>query len=365
MQIGNFIHALEQWAPPSLQENYDNSGLITGNHSWECKGILICLDATEEVINEARSHGCNLVIAHHPIIFKGLKKITGKTYVERAVIAAIKYDIAIYALHTNLDNIINGVNTTMAQKLGLINCTILHSKPAQLKKLFTFVPGEHAETVRQGIFDAGGGHIGNYSETSFNTSGTGTFKAGENAHPFVGAIGTRHDEPEIKVEVIFPAWLEWNILKALKQAHPYEEVAYDIVSLDNELQSVGSGILGELTGAVAETDFLQILKEKFGLKLIRHTSFTGKAIQKVAVCGGSGSFLTAKALSAGADAYVTADIKYHEFFDAEGKMLLADIGHWESEQFTIDLIHDFLKEKFPTFAVLKTGVKTNPVEYFS
>ncbi|MBX9784045.1 MAG: Nif3-like dinuclear metal center hexameric protein [Chitinophagaceae bacterium] len=364
MQIGNFIHTLEQWAPPSLQESYDNSGLLTGNLSLECKGILISLDATEEVINEARSRGCNLVIAHHPIIFKGLKKITGKTYVERAIIAAIKYDIAVYALHTNLDNIISGVNAAMAQKLGLTNCSILLSKPNQLKKLFTFAPQEHAETVRKALFAAGAGYIGNYSETSFNTPGTGTFKAGENATPFVGAVGQRHEEPEVKIEVIFPAWAQWGIVKALKEAHPYEEVAYDIVSIDNDLQSVGSGMMGELSEAVHETAFLHLLKEKFGLKLIRHTPLTGKMIQRVALCGGSGSFLTARALSAGADAYVTADVKYHEFFDAEGKMLLADIGHWESEQFTIDLIHDFLKEKFPTFAVLKTGVKTNPVEYF-
>jgi dinuclear metal center YbgI/SA1388 family protein len=364
MQISHFIEVLEKWAHPSLQETYDNSGLLTGNGGWQCKGVLVCLDATEEVINEALSRGCNLVIAHHPIIFKGLKRITGKTYIERAVITAIKNDIAIYAFHTNLDNVLNGVNTKMAERLGLINCRVLLPKPSQLKKLFTFVPGQYAEAVRSAIFEAGAGHIGNYSETSFNAEGTGTFKAGEGANPFVGNLGERHTEPEIKIEIIFPSWLENHVITALKTSHPYEEVAYDIVSLDNDLQTVGSGLIGELATEMNSAGFLELLKQQFRLKVIRHTAVPYKNIKKVALCGGAGSFLTARALGAGVDAFVTADVKYHEFFDAEGRMLLADIGHWESEQFTIELIHDFLKEKFPTFAVLKTGVKTNPVEYF-
>ena len=364
MQISHFISALEQWAHPSLQETYDNSGLLTGNSSWNCKGVLVSLDATEAVINEAVSRGCNLVIAHHPIIFKGLKRITGKTYIERAVITAIKHDIAIYAFHTNLDNVVSGVNAKMAQRLGLQNCRVLLPKPSQLKKLFTFAPVQHAEVVRSAIFEAGAGNIGNYSETSFNSEGTCTFKAGDGANPFVGNLGERHAEPEVKIETVFPAWLENHVIAALKSSHPYEEVAYDIVSLDNDLQTVGSGLIGELPEEITGADFLEMLKQQFGLKVIRHTVIPENGIKKVAVCGGAGSFLTSTALGAGADAYVTADVKYHEFFDAEGRMLLADIGHWESEQFTIELIHDFLKEKFPTFAVLKTGVKTNPVAYF-
>ena len=365
MQIGHLISSLEQWAHPSLQETYDNSGLLTGNPSWNCKGVLISLDATEAVINEAVSRGCNLVITHHPILFKGLKSITGKTNIERAVIAAIKHDIAVYAFHTNLDNVISGVNSKMAQRLGLQNCRVLLPKLSQLKKLFTFAPVQHAEAVRSAIFEVGAGHIGKYTETSFNAEGTGTFKAGDGANPFVGNLGERHSEPETKIEIIFPSWLEHNVITALKSSHPYEEVAYDIVSLDNDLQTVGSGLMGELENEINGVDFLELLKLQFGLKVIRHTTIPEKRIKKVAVCGGAGSFLTTKALGAGADAFVTADVKYHEFFDAEGSMLFADIGHWESEQFTIDLIHDFLKEKFPTFAVLKTGVKTNPVEYFS
>lgn len=365
MQIANFIAALEQWAPPSLQEDYDNSGLITGNPQWNCKGILVCLDATEAVLAEAHSRGCNLVIAHHPIVFRGLKRITGRNYVERTIIEAIKKDIAIYAIHTNLDNVLNGVNSAMANKLGLVEQQILHTKKNQLKKLFTFVPQTDADQVRDAIFNAGAGHIGNYSETSFNTTGTGTFKPGNGAKPTIGSIGNREEVAELKIEVVFPAWLQNSIIRAMKEAHPYEEVAYDIVSLDNDLQQVGSGLLGNLPEPVSEDQFLQMLKKAFGLSVIRHTVLTGKMVEKVALCGGAGIFLTQAAVAAGADAYITADIKYHEFFDADGRLLLADIGHWESEQFTIDLIHDYLKDKFPTFAVLKTGVKTNPVEYFS
>ena len=364
MQIVQLIAALEGWAHPSLQESYDNSGLLAGSPSAQCTGVVVTLDATEEVVLEALSRGCNLIVAHHPIIFKGLKRLTGKTYIERAIITALKHDIAVYAFHTNLDNIHNGVNAAIAAKLKLQNCSPLLFKPDQLKKLFTFVPLSHAEAVRSALFETGAGVIGNYSETSFNAEGVGTFKANEAASPFVGEAGKRHQEPEQKIEVIYPAWLQGKVIAALKRAHPYEEVAFDIVSLDNDFQSVGSGLMGELSEPVSEMALLELLKKEFQLQVIRHTAFTGKPVQKVALCGGAGSFLTAKAVASGADVFITADIKYHEFFDAEGQLLLADIGHWESEQFTIDLIHDFLKEKFPTFAVLKTGVKTNPVSYY-
>lgn len=364
MQIGDIIRFLETLAPPSLQESYDNAGLLTGSANWTCSGVLVSLDATEEVIMEAKQKGFNLVVAHHPIVFGGLKKITGKNYVERAVIASIKHDIAIYAIHTNLDNVMTGVNAKMAQRLGLVNSTILQPKSGLLKKLFTFVPVSHAEFVRAAIFHAGGGHIGNYSECSFNAAGKGTFKAADGTNPFVGEIGKRHEEDELKIEVIFPSWLEHSIIAAMIKAHPYEEVAYDVISLDNRLQTTGSGMMGELPKPMIPNDFLQLLKDQFNLSIIKHTVPPAKPIHKVALCGGAGSFLTKAALAAGADAYVTGDVKYHEFFDAENRLLLADIGHWESEQFTIDLLADHLQQKFPTFAVLKTTVKTNPVEYF-
>lgn len=364
MKIGEITSFLESVAPPSLQESYDNAGLLTGNNVWDCTGIITTLDATEAVVQEAINKKCNLIVAHHPIIFGGLRKITGKNYVEQTIITAIKNDIAIYAIHTNLDNVLHGVNAAIADKLGLINRKVLQPKNDTLKKLFTFVPVEFAENVRSAIFNAGGGHISNYSECSFNSAGQGTFKPGEGTNPFTGKVGVRHTEDEIKMEMIFPAWQEKPILAAMKDAHPYEEVAYDVISLDNQNQQVGSGLLGELHESFTETAFLKLLKEKFNLSVIRHTPLLGRPVKKIALCGGAGSFLTSAALAAGADFYITGDVKYHEFFDANSRLVIADIGHYESEQFTTDLLFDLLSQKFPTFAIQKTGVKTNPVHYF-
>ena len=364
MKIQEVISFLESVAPPFLQESYDNAGLLTGNSQWECTGIITTLDATEEVVLEAIEKKCNCIVAHHPIIFGGLRKITGKNYVEKTIITAIKNDIAIYAIHTNLDNVLHGVNAAIADKLGLINRTVLQPKNETLKKLFTFVPVEFAENVRSAIFNAGGGHISNYSECSFNMAGQGTFKPGETSNPFTGKRGIRHTEEEIKMEMIFPAWQEQNILKAMKAAHPYEEVAYDIIALDNQNKQVGSGLVGDLPEPLNENEFLLLLKEKFNLSVIRHTPLLNKPVKKIALCGGAGSFLIGAAAATGADFYITGDIKYHEFFDANSRLVVADIGHYESEQFTIDLLFDILSQKFPTFAVLKTGVKTNPVHYF-
>ena len=364
MTISAVIDALESLAHPSLQEHYDNAGLITGHPSWKCKGIVCSLDATEEVVKEAVQKKCNLIVSHHPIVFSGLKKITGKNYVEKTIIAAIKNDIAIYAVHTNLDNVIEGVNGKIAAMLGLKNISLLSEKENTLKKLVTFSPGNNADAVRDAIFAAGGGQIGNYSECSFNSEGTGTFKPGLAANPKIGQRGKRHKEQEVKIEVIFPAWLESQLLSAMKAAHTYEEVAYDIIPLSNKYQGFGSGVIGELPVALDERKFLARIKKVFGVPVVRHTAFLNKVVKRIALCGGAGSFLISKALAAGADAYITADMKYHEFFDANGRLLIADVGHYESEQFTIDLIQEFLEQKFPTFAVLKTGVKTNPVHYF-
>ena len=364
MKIAEIIYALEQIAPPSLQEDYDNAGLITGNPSWNCTGILCSLDTTEEIIEEAKANNCNLVVSHHPIVFHGLKKITGKNYVEKTIITAIKNDIAIYAIHTNLDNVIEGVNNKIADKLNLVNRNILSPKQNLLMKLFTFVPMEQAEKVRSALFNAGAGNIGNYSEASFNAEGTGTFKAGQNANPYVGEQGKRHEENEIKMEVIFPSYLKQKIINDLIEVHPYEEVAYDVITLSNEFNKTGSGLIGEMEVEISEEKFLLFLKDAFDLKVIKHTKLLDKPVKKIAVCGGAGSFLINTALSANADIYITSDIKYHEFFDANDRMLIADIGHWESEQFTIDLLHDVLRLKFPNFAVLKTGKNTNPVYYF-
>lgn len=363
MQLSEIIKAIEAFAPPSYQENYDNAGLIIGNPEQTTTGALICLDSIEEVIEEAIQKKCNLVIAHHPLIFSGLKKINGKNYVERTIIKAIKNDIAIYAAHTNLDNVQHGVNTKIAQKIGLKNCSVLEPKRGLLKKLVTFCPSDKAAEVREAMFKAGAGKIGNYDECSYNLEGLGTFRAGKDTKPYVGERNMQHQEPETRIETIFPTQLQSGILKALFASHPYEEVAYDIYPLENEYQQVGSGLVGELDSPQNEIDFLKNIKTSLQTDCIRYTALTGKKIKRVAVCGGAGSFLLKNAISVKADAFITADLKYHQFFDAEGKILLADVGHFESEQFTVEIFYDLLMEKFPTFAVRLSKTNTNPVNY--
>lgn len=365
--ISEIVHDLENFAPPYLQESYDNAGLITGDPNATCTGIVCCLDATEAVIREAISKKCNLVVAHHPIVFKPLKKFTATSYVERAILTAIKNEIAIYAIHTNLDNIPHGVNETIAAKLGLENDSleILSAKSDSLSKLYTYVPKDYVETVREAIFRAGAGSIGRYAECSFGSEGRGTFRPLPGTNPFIGKEGgNRETVDEIKIEFLLPSAIQQKVLKALFEAHPYEEVAYEVIRLANQDQHTGSGLIGELREPLHENEFLIILKEKFGLKMIKHTPFLKKPVKRIAVCGGSGSFLTKAAIGRGADAFITSDVKYHEFFDADGRILLADIGHYESEQYTVDLLTNFLQDKLPTFAVLKTEVNTNPVNYF-
>jgi len=364
MKINEVTSYLEGFAPLSLQEDYDNAGLLIGDAEVECNGILITLDITEEVIAEAIRRKCNLIVAHHPIIFRGLKKLNGKNYVERSVIAAIKNAVAVYAIHTNLDNVVNGVNYKIAQKLGLQNVQVLSPKEGTLKKLVTFCPLANAEVVRNALFKAGAGTISNYSECSYNVEGYGTFKAAEGTQPFVGEIGKRHTENETRIEVIFPSYLQQRLLASLRLSHPYEEVAFDIYPLVNTRNDIGSGLVGEIQEPVSDKDLLSQLKKAFGLSVIRHTELLHKKITKIAVCGGAGSFLIPAAKAVGADIFITSDIKYHEFFDADSTILLADIGHYESEQFTIDLLTEILQQKFPNFAVLKTETNTNPVKYF-
>ncbi|MGN6247001.1 MAG: Nif3-like dinuclear metal center hexameric protein [Ginsengibacter sp.] len=364
MKIKDIIQFLESIAPLSLQESYDNAGLIIGNSETECTGILTSLDVTEDVVEEAKRKNCNLIVAHHPIIFRGLKKLNGKNYVERTVISALRKDIAIYAIHTNLDNVIEGVNKKIAQKLKLQNCKVLLPKEGTLEKLVTFAPVEKAEEVRNALFKAGAGSVGNYDECSFNVDGSGTFRAGEGSDPYVGEIGKRHIEDETRIEVVFPSFLEARIVTALKVSHPYEEVAYYVQALRNTQDGVGSGLIGELPADVSETELLTLLKSAFHLSVIKHTPLLNKPVRKIALCGGAGSFLLSSAIAAGAQVYITGDVKYHEFFDADNRILIADIGHYESEQFTVELLTEFLQKKFSNFAVLKTEMNTNPVRYF-
>ncbi|MGC8750041.1 Nif3-like dinuclear metal center hexameric protein [Hydrotalea sp.] len=364
MKIGEITQTLSNFAPTAYQESYDNIGLLIGDENNTCSGIICTLDVTEAVVKEALEKNCNLIVAHHPIIFKGLKRLNGYSDAEKAIILAIQHNIAIYAIHTNLDNVLYGVNSKLAQKLGLLHTQVLLPKPNTLCKLYTFVPVAYSEKVRNALFEAGAGKIGGYSDCSFSVSGNGTFTAGEGTNPFVGKILERHLEKEEKVEVIFPAVLQNAIIKALINAHPYEEAAYDIIALQNEFPQVGSGIIGHLPEPKEAAKFLSALKALVGVAVIKHSPILEKPVQKIAICGGAGSFLINQAIHAGADIFITADLKYHEFFEANNHLILADIGHWESEQFTIDLLAEVLQTKFPTFAVLKSTVSTNPVHYF-
>lgn len=364
MRIREITQYIESAAPLALQESYDNAGLITGNPDWEVNAALLTIDVTEAVIDEAISKKINLVIAHHPIVFSGLKKFTGKNYVERTLIKAIKNDIAIYAAHTNLDSASRGVNQKIAEKLGLINCQVLQPAKGQLKKLVTFIPAEHAAKVQEAVFAAGAGRIGNYDSCGYSAEGFGSFRGNEESSPFVGEKGVIHTEKEIRFETIFPAWLQNRVIDALLKNHPYEEVAFDIFPLDNTFAGVGAGITGLLPQPVSETEFLGILKSTFKTGVIKHTALLGKPVEKVAVCGGAGSFLLNNAITSGAGFFVSSDFKYHQFFDAENKIVIADIGHFESEQFTKELFYELLTKKIPKFAVHFTEVNTNPVFYF-
>lgn len=364
MLLKTIITEIEKFAPLAYQESYDNCGLLTGHKEQEVTGALLCLDCTEAIIEEAIQKKCNLIIAHHPIIFGGLKKINGTNYVERTIIKAIQNNIAIYACHTNLDNVKLGVNKKIADKLGLINQQILSPKKSLLKKLVTFVPATHLEGVRENLFNAGAGNIGNYDSCSFILEGTGSFRGNENSNPFIGEKGKLSLEKETRLELIFETVNESQIISALKQNHPYEEVAYDIYQLENSYQNIGSGMVGELENPIPEKEFLEKLKCIFKVKVIKHTALTNKNIKKVALCGGSGSFLLKNAINSKSDIYISSDFKYHEFFDAENQILVADIGHYESEQFTPEIFYEIIQNKFPTFAIRLSKTNTNPVNYF-
>ncbi len=362
MQIREITRFLESVAPRSLQESYDNSGLIVGYPNQKVNKVLVSLDVTEAVVEEAITKNCEMIVSHHPIVFSGLKTFTGKTYVERTVMLAIKNNIALYAMHTNLDNVAVGVNNVIGKKLKVENRRILAPKRNLLKKVVVFVPIADKDEVAQAMFAAGAGQIGNYEECSFESEGMGTFKPGANSKPSTGAIGTKQKEPEVRLEVLVEQSALSGVLKAMQDAHPYEEVAYDILSIENVHPQIGSGMIGRLKEPQYAFDFLQNIKDTFGGGL-RYTDITKDQIETVAWCGGSGSFLLPQAIAAGADIFITSDFKYHQFFDAEQKITIADIGHYENEQFTKALIADFLIEKFPSFAVLLTDTNTNPIKY--
>ena len=363
MKVKDFTNYLEQLAPLTYQEEYDNSGLIIGDFNMEVNGVLITLDCNDKVLDEAINKKCNLLITHHPIIFKGLKKINNDSLTDKLVIKAIKNNIAIYSIHTNLDNVVNGVNSEIAKRLKLKNCRVLSTKNEYLRQLVFYCPKENTTDLIEKLCSVGAGAIGNYNNCSFKSSGIGTFKPLENSNPYKGVKGKLYSSEEDRVELVFLKDKQNKIIQTLKENHPYEEIAYQIFILDNKIQSIGSGLVGELDEPVDSILFLKQLKKIMNLELVKHSHVTGAAIKKIALCGGSGSFLIDEAIYSNADIFITSDIKYHQFFDIDNKIILADIGHYESEQFTKNLVYDYLTKKFTKFAILLSKVNTNPINY--
>ncbi len=363
VRIKDIADALEMFAPLPLQEGFDNAGLQVGLTDAEVAGVLLCLDVTEKVVDEAIASGCNLIVSHHPLIFSPLKKIAGRNYVERCVIKALQNGIAIYSAHTNIDSAGGGVNYRIAEMLGLQNVRILVPKEDALLKLAVYVPLSHADAVRKALFDAGCGDIGNYGSCSYNLNGYGTFKAKEGCNPYCGEVGELHKEEEVRIETVLPAYIKNRAVASLLAVHPYEEPAYDIYPLKNNWEGAGLGVVGDLPCERDEVEFLNEVKAKFNVGSVRHTALTGRKVRRVALCGGSGASFAGAAVSAGAQVYLTGEARYHDLFGYEDRILLAVIGHYESEQFTMDIFNDIIARAYPAVKVKRTTINTNPINY--
>ena len=363
MKIKEIVSALEHFAPLPLQDGFDNAGMQIGLTDVETTGALLCLDVTEPVVDEAIALGCNLIVSHHPLIFKGYKSITGRDYVERCILKAIKNDITIYSAHTNLDNATGGVNFKIAEKIGLKNISFLSEKEECLLKLVTFVPFAQATIVQDALFNAGCGNIGNYDSCSYTVKGEGTFRAREGSNPFCGTVGELHREGELRIETILPAYKKTQVIRALLNAHPYEEPAFDLYRLENTWAQAGSGIIGELETAETELDFLKRIKKTFEVGCLKHNKLSGRLIRKVAICGGAGAFLLPKAIAGRADVFITGEVRYHDYFGYEQEILIAEIGHYESEQYTKEIFYSIITDLFPNVDLYYSKINTNPIKY--
>ncbi len=366
MKLIEIIEYLETVAPLSYQESYDNSGLLVGNENLTIKSVLTCLDCTEEVIEEAINKKCNLIISHHPIIFNSFKKITSSTYNERVILKAVKNDIAIYAIHTNLDNIQGGVSFILANKFGLLNPKILKKKENTITQLITYCPETHIKKLESALFSVGAGKVGSkYDQCSFISQGVGGFRPLDKANPYIGSKNERFSQNEDRLELVFPSYLEKNIIQTLFDTHPYEEVAYELIRLGNKDETIGSGVIGELKSEMDVLSFFKLLKKYMPFKFLKHTKFSNQAkVKTIAFCGGSGVSLLQEAIIQKADIYISSDFKYHDFFEVDNKIIAVDIGHYESEQFVPNLISEILKKKFPKLAVILTKINTNPISYY-
>ncbi len=364
VKIKDIAKIIEETAPLSIQESYDNSGLLIGDPDLEVSGILVCIDITEAVVNEAIDKKLNLIVSHHPLIFSGIKKLLGKTDQEKALIKAIKSDVSIYAAHTNLDNLlIGGVNSILADKLNLVDRKVLRTKSNQLLKLITYAPKLHIQRIRESLFEIGAGVIGNYDSCSFSSEGTGSFKANDDAHPFIGKNNELHFEAETKIELILPTFLKNQVISKLLEVHPYEEPAFDLIPLENKYQNIGSGLVGELPEELDFMEFLNKFKLIIQTNSVKVTAITKNKIKRIALCGGSGSFLLKDAINANADVFISADFKYHDYFETENRIIIVDAGHFETEQFTKDILKEIITKKLPKFAVQISEINTNPIKY--
>ncbi len=364
MLIGHITAALEQYAPFQLQEDFDNCGLIIGSPAHECSGVLVSVDVTTAVVKEAIESGCNLIVAHHPLLFKGIKRLNGLSPVEQAVKLALCHDIAVYACHTCLDNAAEGVSHMMAAKLGLEVVKVLEPKRGTLTALSVCVPAESADELRLALFEAGAGSIGDYDSCSFAVTGMGTFRPLDGAEPYSGKVGSQYIGEEVRLDLVLPSYLQNSVEKALVEVHPYEEPAYQFFPMLNGSRHLGLGAVGNLAHALTPDELVAHVKSVFQSPVARCSAYPADSIiRRVAVCGGAGSSLIPKAIAAGAQAIVTSDTRYHDFVDYANTILIVDIGHHESENCTKDIFYHIITKKFPNFAVRYANADINPINY--
>ena len=362
MKVKEITNAIEAVAPLYLQESWDNSGMQVGNPDSEVTGVLLCTDVREEILDEAIKRGSNLIISHHPLLFRGLKKIVGRTYQERIVALAIKHDITIYCAHTNMDCAVGGVNFKMAEKLGMKNVCVLDPQQGTQRKIVVFVPTEAVAEVEKAMCDAGAGRLGNYDNCSYSMSGEGHYRALDGAEPWAGKVGERHSEPEVRLEMLVHNALCGRVVAAMIKAHPYEEPAFDIIAIENGDKYAGLGVIGDVEPQDARA-FLEKVKNAFEVETLRYSGILDRNVRRIAMCGGAGAEFAGLAMSKGADVYITGDMKYHEFQGNEERIILVDIGHYESEHFTKEIFYDIISKKNPNFAVDFADTEKNQVNY--
>jgi len=368
MTCGEIFKYIRSWAPEEIAWNKDNVGLQVGSAKRKVKNILLALDLNMKVIIEAVKKDCNIIITHHPLLFNPLRKIdTDQDNTSLLVEKLIKHDITLFSAHTNLDFTKDGVSFELAKTLKLTNLRFLSNIKSAQYKLIVFVPEGHIEKVASAIFENGGGIIGEYSNCSFRTKGQGSFKGSKKTSPSIGKKLNYEKTDEIKLEVLIDSWKLNEILSAIRSVHPYEEIAYDVYPLNNENVNYGIGAIGELHTAMNQREFFNHVSKSLKINNFRYTTGKTNKIKTVAVCGGSGSEVIPAAIKKGADALITADIKYHTFFDNERKILLIDAGHYETEIFSLNEVNkrlaDLIKKK--KNKVFKYNGSTNPVIFYN